>query len=164
MNPNEVRPGFIFLFSCILSFWIFVPSVSVILITSLFSDGFCNGMAQVTSRRFMKVRTFFFLAIHACATKDSLGVSRSCSPSGLEYQQCPSMTDISTVSDYDYTPLISVRSGRVTPSRLSQSVPVTPAPTSRRRRLLKRSETVEVPALERLRECPPLARGIRGDL
>ena len=75
--------------------------------------------------------------------KDSLGVSRSGSPSGLEYQQCPSMTDISTVSDYDYTPLISVRPARLTPSRLSQSVPVTPAPTSRRRRLLKRSETVE---------------------
>ena len=75
--------------------------------------------------------------------KDSLGVSRSVSPSGLEYQQCPSMTDISTVSDYDYTPLISVRPGRVTPSRLSQSVPVTPAPTARRRRLLRRSETVE---------------------
>ena len=74
--------------------------------------------------------------------KAEQGRPSRCGSPGLEYQQWPSMTDISTVSDYDYTPLLSVQPARLTPSRLTQSVPVTPAPPNRRR-LLRRSETVE---------------------
>ena len=75
--------------------------------------------------------------------KAELGRQSRCGSPGLEYQQCPSMTDISTVSDCDLSPLISVHPARLTPSRLTQSVPVTPAPPNTRRRLLRRSETVE---------------------
>ena len=75
--------------------------------------------------------------------KAELGRQSRCGSPGLEYQQWPSLTDISTVSDCDYAPLLSVQPARLTPSRLTQSVPVTPAPPSNRRRLLRRSETVE---------------------
>ena len=77
--------------------------------------------------------------------KAEQGQQSRCGSPGPDYQQCPSLTDVSLVSDYDYTPLISVQPARLTPSRLTQSVPVTPAPpvSSNRRRLLRRSETVE---------------------
>ena len=74
--------------------------------------------------------------------KAELGRQSRCSSPGPDYQQWPSLTDVSTVSDYDYTPLLSVQPARLTPSRLTQSVPVSPAPPNRRR-LLRRSETVE---------------------
>ena len=82
--------------------------------------------------------------------KAGLDMSSRCNSPGGDYRQCASMTDISTVSDYDYTPLLSqsVTAGsrtRVCPLPVggSKSVPVTPVTANRRRRLLRRSETVE---------------------
>ena len=82
-----------------------------------------------------------------------MDASRSSSPMlGAEFRQCSaSMTDISTVSDYDYAPLLpasvsrSVSRARLCPAPTggSKSVPVTPVVNHRRRRLLRRSETVE---------------------
>ena len=75
--------------------------------------------------------------------KENLDISRCESPGGAEYQQCASMTDISLLEDNDYTPLIPRSVSRLRVPAISKSVPVTPVTSHRRRRLLRRSETVE---------------------